>query len=1273
MNRIRACLLVLVLLTALAVRAEDAAAVKARIAAAKAGQTVTIPAGTFALGGLSVPDGVTLKGAGYDKTLLDATGTEVGLKLGSSAVVCDLTLSGATQVGLLVDGAKGATLERVRVRKCGSGILARRAAGCTVRNAVVADNYAGVNFTDCTGAVLMNATVANTASCALRVVSGTGCTIVNNLFTYAATGIIVGGVNSGNTIDRNIYIANFVGSMAGETPRKKVEAWATLSGYDTHSFTANVDFKDPANGDYHPITPLTWAPNRATVSDFGLAMVGKLAAPKTDLDGEPRIGGVDLGAFETNFPSPRRPDGSFAVKNGDGVSSAGLFTKDNRNVRYLFQNLPLPKGIYWYWLPSRDWQGRPIPAGDYVLKTTESKLAFDYIANAGNGDQAFSTLSQGSVAKCASLAVNGVAFDAKGRLVITQDGFESGQHVRAYNADLTTFTWSYAGGGNVLGTTMDDAGRVLVMREPGKLLRLDAATGANADFPSGSAARNYRDAFKKVNGIAWLRGKLYVADAGAGKLHILAGDNLEIERSIDLEVSQPAADAKAGLLWAIKGDTVVMLDPAGAVKGTLTPVAQPKLLTAAAGRLAVYSAATRKIHVFDSNTPEKPRQFFTIGTGDSGYGKMQADRFWEPRAIAISATGEIAVADPPRTCLFAADGTAKKMHLGMWGQQISYGWFAGDERVHFFNIAGGYDIVLDAKGRRWEAGTHWHYTIPGLDPIFYFTNGGQNFGVLLQHVRGVGNYLVLARMEADGLGRVLVRYGFDKDGMFAQRADEQGVIADTAAKDPILDADGKRITANFLQGALNNTDTTRDGALNIPQGNGLLRVAMLGLDARGVPRYDFAHRTLVPAQAEGKADYLSPYDFPAKSNKEQMSIANDLIALPDGGYAAIMRTATGPGPDPATEHSNGTSLAQFDAKGQLRWFSPMNPYGLKLGFHGITNIGDVIVVGRGQLCEFETMDADGLGTGVLGTSRAFGWLGMWLDNHRQVQGFTGNDGKPHLIVGDYADQTYHWMTLTGTDSIRRQALPVTISPEKAATLLAEAAVPPPHWPVPLAPRVTIKKLAAAPPVDGDLAKWRALGVAPIVMSADDPTDNSAIVRLGYTADALHVQIIKFDNALVFHQTEAGRHYQQDGVEFNIGTFWSGWKYNVTRLDWKSDIVLRDRFFGESRQLNAEEMPRTIKVLENAADVPERALLEAATGADMSKCKVMILEFALGKAALAGLPADRAVALQSGKSFLLGVCINDNDVVGGDLFNPIGWPTGYGAFSRDDGLATAVLE
>ena len=122
------------LFLAVACRAEDAAAVLQRITSAQKGTVVQLPAGTVPMGGVIVPEGVTLKGAGYDRTLLEATGKEFGVKLGSAATLCDLTVRGAVQAGVWVEGANGVTVERVRVRSCGSGLLARDAANSRFSN-----------------------------------------------------------------------------------------------------------------------------------------------------------------------------------------------------------------------------------------------------------------------------------------------------------------------------------------------------------------------------------------------------------------------------------------------------------------------------------------------------------------------------------------------------------------------------------------------------------------------------------------------------------------------------------------------------------------------------------------------------------------------------------------------------------------------------------------------------------------------------------------------------------------------------------------------------------------------------------------------------------------------------------------------------------------------------------------------------------------------------------------------------------------------------------
>ena len=281
--------------------------------------------------------------------------------------------------------------------------------------------------------------------------------------------------------------------------------------------------------------------------------------------------------------------------------------------------------------------------------------------------------------------------------------------------------------------------------------------------------KSYPETFKSINGMTWMNDRLYVADPVGGKLSYLTGEGLDVAASFAIpQVMQPAADVKAGLIWAISGKELIALDDKGAVLHHAAPVEQPTLLAASAGRLAVYSAATRKISVLDSSDPAHLKLLHTIGTGGDGYGRIQADRFWAPRSLTMNSKGQVAVSDAPRVCLFDADGATKKMHMGMWGQAISYGWFAGDDRVRFFNIGGGYDILLDAKTRSWEPGTRWRYTMD-VAPVFFFNAGGKNFGVFGMNSKKLGGGMAVVRMENEGVGRVLTRYFVGKDGLVMQR------------------------------------------------------------------------------------------------------------------------------------------------------------------------------------------------------------------------------------------------------------------------------------------------------------------------------------------------------------------------------------------------------------------------------------------------------------------------------------------------------------------------
>lgn len=92
-----------------------APSIAAMLAKAKAGQTVMLPAGTFAVGDLVVPSGVHLRGAGYNKTTVDAGKFSNGIIIkGGKSTVSDLAVRNAPVTGIKLEGASNAVIARVK-------------------------------------------------------------------------------------------------------------------------------------------------------------------------------------------------------------------------------------------------------------------------------------------------------------------------------------------------------------------------------------------------------------------------------------------------------------------------------------------------------------------------------------------------------------------------------------------------------------------------------------------------------------------------------------------------------------------------------------------------------------------------------------------------------------------------------------------------------------------------------------------------------------------------------------------------------------------------------------------------------------------------------------------------------------------------------------------------------------------------------------------------------------------------------------------------------
>jgi hypothetical protein len=555
------------------------------------------------------------------------------------------------------------------------------------------------------------------------------------------------------------------------------------------------------------------------------------------------------------------------------------------------------------------------------------------------------------------------------------------------------------------------------------------------------------------------------------------------------------------------------------------------------------------------------------------------------------------------------------------------------------------------------------------DPMYCFAAGGKSFCVATRTDKKPG-FIVYEMNPTTGLAKAVMH--INGDGGIQKDADGDGLIADG---DPVTPA----VPGVNLNGRFVRTSRFRPDGMLVSAAP--MIVPMTGLGADGLPVFAFDKVRLPKPTVGGVQEFLSPYDF---TTKESAHTREEAVLDSRGTLVAGTLLKGSAGADLCTEHGGETDIIGLAPDGHVRWLNPLDPKGLKAGFFGLHNMLDITFAGRGAECEFETMDADGLGTGVLGTPVAMGWTGMWLDNARQSYGFVGNDGKAHMVLGDYSAQAYHWLTVTGIERIQKHSVNVKVDAPLAAALAAAPAQPVREWPVPAVATFAIPKLAAPLAMDGDPAKWR--GLKPILITPElagkaiGPENSSAVVRLAWEGTDLYVQVVKFDDKAVLFQKDPGKHYLQDGVEIAVNSYPEGFKYNLTVIDGKP-AVFRDTWRGNygnpelNTLLTPDVAPRSMKALADTAPVAaERMLLEAATGADLSKCQALIIEAKIPKSVMSPMTRpEQEVEFASGKGFRLGIMLNDNDVSGWDDLNPVVWPSTYYTFARPDVLAPAVFE
>ena len=1231
------------------------------VAGARPGSTVTLTAGVYA-GGVTLPPGVSLKGAGYGKTIIDASGLPTGIEVssGSNATIADLTVSGATRINIAVQDTTGTIIRRVRSTASINGVTFSNVNGGRMENVISDNNRYGLVAGAGKANIIVNCTVARNSSLGISLPSGSDPVVFNNCVVESATGIYLGSTVTNAHIDYNLYSALYAGKMEGQLGRKSIGEWHYLSGHDAHSFTLAVKFRNPDTGDFCPVNPLTWALDRTPVTGFGVARFAGSAAPKTDMLGKKRGKTFDLGAYCVRLTPPRPADGSFVIKSSAGITSAGVFTPQGKEISYLFHNLPLAKGKYNFWLPSRDFQYRPIAAGTYEIRTVESQLRWTYLGKIGDTGKEFPAGAD------ASLGAARIAFDDQGHLLAGNDGWaEDFIDVRGIDGANGNFLWAFRAGADTRGLVVANDGTSYLLRRADKdarLTKLDSKTGQVLTWKNGGYSTILTGG-GAMNGITELNGTLYITD-GSG-VYLLAADAPVVDTPIALPgACYPSADRRTNIVWVLAQEKVVALKSDGSTLLTTSPVESPCALAVYNGRMAVSSQSKGKIFLFDCSDPQALKPLGSIGTGDGPYGAFAPDRFTfqnSPNRVGLAPSmamgpkGELAIGDGIRILVFDANGKSLWYSLGIFGNGTIPSFGVTPRRFDGTD----WSFALDLKNGAWQPEAFWQR------PPF-FTKGqfrgeiayqGTTFGIYaVETTAGLGT--AFTKVTGFTQTPVLQITGSGNNWVSRQDTNHDGVIDD---QDTAVPFDTKGLS-------FDNPSPRPNGDLM----TGVTLWHCTGINADGAPI--FTPDKVTNWKMPSSDGFVSPYT----GKPDNFGVAN-LYEINEHNLGALLNLPSAPGRT-GLFNGAGTDMAGFDAAGNLRWLYPL---AIHKGLYNFQALGPVFVSGVGQTSEVVCVNEDGLGLGTFGQSAVSHYNGYWLDHPGALQSWQGQDGQYNLLIADNFHGMHHWYRLGNQDKMVRNTTPLVVSPALATTLAGlDAPDPKLASERPATPVVILPRLKEPLPIDGDLEKWRKAGITPNIIitpdtavdGIDGPLDASAVIRMAYYGTDLYVQILRFDQNPVFFQP-VSRHYMQPCVEMCINGFGPGFKFDISKTTDAGDMIIRERFYFTklAKLLPADHAPRVIKILDSAKDVSERAMIESVYGVDLSSDKVIVTEFRLPMDAKTYEGAEQDTPkMTPGSSFWLGFMIDDNNQPGADLQNIMVWPATYGTFNPAEDGARAVL-
>ena len=985
MSRLFVCLLLLALTVCL-LAAEETADLQQLLTAARPGQTVKLPAGEFR-GGVTVPAGVSLQGAGYEKTILNAAGAENGLAIttGQGAVISDLTVRGATGANILVEGAEKVTLRRLRATGGLIGYSLQGSRAARIENAISDGNRYGMVVSGGDENTIVNCTLTSNASIGMSLSSGKGTVAFNNLVTDTTLAVNVGEEARELTLDYNLYLGVSVGkSPRRDSPRETLNDWRYVSGQDAHSLDFPVQFADATNARYAVTNVLDWSPNRTVTAGWGTAKLAGRSAPRQDIDGVKRPGMPGLGAFETAATAPRPPDGTFTVPAGSGLPSAGVFDAHGRLLTYLFQTLPIPAGKHPFWLPARSYTGKPIEPGTYEVRVVKGDLDWQYLGWFGNTEH---KEPAGYGAPCGH---DGLAFDNDGHFFVGDAPSDTFKNLRAADAATGQWLWTLWGNSSMPGASLTVAsdGLLYIMRNMGGqgmcVTRLQPATG-KVVMTGTSGGQIILKEGATYTGLAALGEHLCYADTANNAVRFATLQAPEPATSVAVKApNYPAADAKTGVVWVISGGaTLVAVSPEGKVVAEMQPVPAPIALAARDGLLAVASLKTGKVHLFDASDPSNLKPLRTIGRGDGPDGRVLSDRFFFqdnpslPTDLAIGPHQELAVADFWRIQVFAPDGTVRWSSWGLWGGgNVASRVVPGRVYDDF-----GFSYLLDGVKGSWHPEAYHRALVGGV--IGDCCIAGQTFVLLW----GPTWKETFVRLTAEQATPVLAIEATGQVGQLLQRRDTNGDgrIDEHDTAESVLDAQGKSLPNMQAFHHMYNT-VQPDGTLLCcqcyPPGSWLASWKCAGLDAKGVPIYRWQDRVGLP----GADKFTSPFNW-----KHDSPGVGQIEARPGGGWYILANVPSSPQSGKSVFNNGGTDVIGVDKEGQIDW---VRPFAMLAHIGGFASGNGLCIAGHVTTHDFHILNADGLALPGFSSDSAD------LDHPQATVSFEDQAGKVNVLITD---------------------------------------------------------------------------------------------------------------------------------------------------------------------------------------------------------------------------------------------------------------------------------